>query len=758
MARRTRVSLALFSIVTLALVASLAARSLDMLPEGLTATYFADENWGRPQPAVLVDSHPSRESLLAAWHGQPPPSFSTTWLGSLFVVRSGTYAFSTVSDDGSWVYVDGRLVVDNGGSHGSGQAAGRIDLAPGVHELFVKYFQHGGDLDLDLRWSRDSDPPGPIPSWMLFPRHVDVWRGLAHVVARRADRVVFLVWLATCALCAAFLLQPQAAAGLVRLRADAGLAVLAGIVTASAALNLIASNWGLPSFWAGDEITPPAVIMGLAQRFSHGWFDRYPPLHFEVLSLAFSPWLFAIARGWIELSTSTQTTLSLVGRFVSVAASAGTLIATYACGVQVFGRRAGVIAAAMLALVPMFVFYSKTANPEAAYVFWFSLSLLCWLRWLRTFSPRDAMLLAVTAAAAVCTKDQAYALYLGMPPVMAVALWRRHRAQGVDPRRALARSVFDRRLWYTAALAAVLFVLFQNLPFNVDGFLSHVRLITGPASHDYRIVEPTLAGRLTLLRYTVGLDQRAWGWPLWIAVLGGLVAALAHAKTRRVASALIVVAVSYYVCFVNVVLYDYDRFLLPICVVQALFGGFAIDRWLGEIGRRSWRLRAGLAGAVFAYSLLYAATVDALMLDDSRYTVERWLRARVAPDQQIGHAFPPVVLPRLDAFRSIDIGDVESLQRWTPAYFVLNADYARAVAEDSPIGRLIARLRRQDGDYAFAFRYRSPSPWPWLPAPHADLLGPRLDTPVLSFLRDINPTIEVYERVGAPGTSAPQSR
>ena len=40
---------------------------------------------------------------------------------------------------------------------------------------------------------------------------------------------------------------------------------------------------------------------GAAQRFAHGWFDRYPPFHFYVLTAAFSPLLLL---EWLGRSTS----------------------------------------------------------------------------------------------------------------------------------------------------------------------------------------------------------------------------------------------------------------------------------------------------------------------------------------------------------------------------------------------------------------------------------------------------------------------
>jgi hypothetical protein len=274
--------------------------------------------------------------------------------------------------------------------------------------------------------------------------------------------------------------------------------------------------------------------------------------------------------------------------------------------------------------------------------------------------------------------------------------------------------------------------------------MAHLHDIT-TSRQGYQMVEPTLAGRLVLLRLTADLSLRSWGWPLWIVTLAGIFVAVKDAESRRLAICLALVIVSYYVGFIDVILYNYDRFLLPVCVVQAIFGGVALDRFLRPSSRTVHQLRVSVVGAAFAYTLLYATTVDDLMVRDSRYTVERWLDAHVGPDDQIGTAFPGIVLPRLGHFNTIDIGTLENLQRWAPAYYVLNADYARAAPPDTPVGQLVAALQQQKAGYRQVLRYRSASSWPWLPVPHPDLVGPRLEMPV-SFLRDINPTIEVFER------------
>ena len=63
-----------------------------------------------------LDPQPSNDRLLSGLvRGAPPHAFSAAWAGSLLAMHDGTYALATISDDGSSVYVDGQLVVDNGG-------------------------------------------------------------------------------------------------------------------------------------------------------------------------------------------------------------------------------------------------------------------------------------------------------------------------------------------------------------------------------------------------------------------------------------------------------------------------------------------------------------------------------------------------------------------------------------------------------------------------------------------------------------------
>lgn len=72
--------------------------------------------------------------------------------------------FETESDDGSGVFVDGKLVVDNdlANTHGAETKSGTIALAPGAHTLLVKYFNGPGSARLVATLKDAAGRPVPI--------------------------------------------------------------------------------------------------------------------------------------------------------------------------------------------------------------------------------------------------------------------------------------------------------------------------------------------------------------------------------------------------------------------------------------------------------------------------------------------------------------------------------------------------------------------------------------------------------------------
>ena len=734
-------------VTALGTIALAAAIRLDPLQHGLVAEYFANPASTPPASFSRLDARPSSAHLVGAWSGSPPPVFSVRWTGAVNALRADTYAFATVSDGRSRLFVDGAQVVDNPG--GEATVTGAVHLDRGAHAVVITYVHDRDRPRFDLLWSRGGAPLGPPPEWAFRSRRAKtVPRLIASAGLDMAFAAAEWCWVIlgviVCAAAVWWLL------GRVRPHVDrvCDWRRLRWVVAASVVLNLVGLWWGLPENWVPIEVTPGYVIDALDQHFSHGWFDAYPPFHFQVLGAVMSPVLVLTWLGRIRLDPVSYTLMVVLSRLFSVAAAAGVVVAASVSGAQAFGRRTGLVAGAIVALITPLVYYAKTANVDVPYVCWFALSLVFYLRLLDGARLRDFLLYAVFATLAVCTKDQAYGLYLLAPLVIVLELWRLHRAAGRT--RPLARAVTDRRLIAAAVTSAVLFALIHNLAFNLGGFIEHVRFITGPGAESYRMYPQTVFGHVQLAGLTLQLVRESLGWPLFVLCAAGVAIAAMTQRLRRRAFWLAVPLVSYYLTFINVILYNYDRFVIPMCVVLALFGGLAVVVLLDVDVIAAPIRRAAVAG-VFAYTLLYAGTVDVLMVRDSRYAVERWMREHVGPDDLVGISGLSEYLPRLDGFRSEEISTIDAVERERPAYVVLNADYARAVPLDTGWGQMIAALHDRALGYRLVFSFREQSPWPWLPGAHPDLVGTREDTFISSTLRNINPTIEIFRReaVGA---------
>lgn len=80
-------------------------------------------------------------------------TFALCFRGKIRIDTPGSYYFELNSDDGSRLFVDEFLVVDNDWRHQAQAVSGAVELAAGEHDLEVQYFQSGGRSALDLYWA-----------------------------------------------------------------------------------------------------------------------------------------------------------------------------------------------------------------------------------------------------------------------------------------------------------------------------------------------------------------------------------------------------------------------------------------------------------------------------------------------------------------------------------------------------------------------------------------------------------------------------
>lgn len=77
--------------------------------------------------------------------------------GSINIQEEDNYVFRLISDDGSLMYLDDELIIDNDGFHGPEPADGEMFLSAGAHPFVIKFFQGRGGKALALQWVKHGD-------------------------------------------------------------------------------------------------------------------------------------------------------------------------------------------------------------------------------------------------------------------------------------------------------------------------------------------------------------------------------------------------------------------------------------------------------------------------------------------------------------------------------------------------------------------------------------------------------------------------
>jgi len=359
------------------------------------------------------------------------------------------------------------------------------------------------------------------------------------------------------------------------------------ILLLAAVLRAPGIGWGLPASdgWDDDGVAPRNFLVGLAQTYMPGSYFTYPPLHMILLALLAMPGLVvalmkahALTRTDVIaefIQVPIMTYFALVARVVSVAMSLGTIVIIARMTELAAGKRAAMFAALACALNASFTYYGVVTNLDGPSIFWCSLSLYFWMRLISACEPRHIRWAALFAAAAVATKDQAYAAFLLSVPV-ALAAW---FAVDALPRQKAREILVPLFAWSAIAVVALLAV--DGAITNPSGFAGRIGFLTGPASQGYAEYSNDWSGRWQILKdIWAGIPRF---YPIPAVALGAFGVVLQFARFREARSNFVagflplLAAISFTLAFNFVVLRTGNRFLLLQSLLFAIYIGIAVE-------------------------------------------------------------------------------------------------------------------------------------------------------------------------------------
>jgi hypothetical protein len=106
----------------------------------------------------------------------PGNNFCIRWDGFIKIEKPGRYTFATLADDGTRLFLDGKLVFEDWRIHPPVRKAAEVELQAGLVPIRLEYFEAGGGANVKFFWGlKDGFKEVIVPEAVLF--HKPLTRG-----------------------------------------------------------------------------------------------------------------------------------------------------------------------------------------------------------------------------------------------------------------------------------------------------------------------------------------------------------------------------------------------------------------------------------------------------------------------------------------------------------------------------------------------------------------------------------------------------
>jgi hypothetical protein len=412
------------------------------------------------------------------------------------------------------------------------------------------------------------------------------------------------------------------------------------LLLACLGLRLWGVKQGLPYSYNSDEdfhFVPKAVGF-----FSHGLNPHYflnPPGYSYLLYVVFDLW-FGGAAAVAHADATDPSVVFVVARVVAAVLGTTSVWLTYLAGVRLFGRAAGLLAAAVLGTAFLPVFYSHLALNDVPALAPLTLSLLGVAMIVHRGAKAGYVLAGIGFGLAAATKYTDGITLLCLPGAVLCD------AAGSSWRAAGARLILGLVLALVAFLLANPYAALDYQAF-LSG-LSQQSSLAGGQAEPFKLGMPPGSGIVYYLwTFTWGLG--------WIPSLAGLAGGGLLLVRRAWIKALVLLpAPVVFLIFMGTEQRYFGRWLMPILPIVALLAGYAggeAVRWIARVtdsfGRRrvAVRLGGGLTAALLLAQSVAADVHDDAVLSrpDTRNLARAWMVRHIPAGSKV--VIEPAVPP-----------------------------------------------------------------------------------------------------------------
>jgi alpha-L-fucosidase len=149
-------------------VMPLNATSFSSTSPGLNYSVYEGEWSSLPEFSSLQPAASGVIKSIDISSRQGGDNYGFVFEGLIKVPVDGIYNFYISSDDGSKLFIDDNMLIDNDGLHGMTEKENQAPLQKGFHKIKVLFFERSGGDDLRVEWKGPGFQKTEIPASALF--------------------------------------------------------------------------------------------------------------------------------------------------------------------------------------------------------------------------------------------------------------------------------------------------------------------------------------------------------------------------------------------------------------------------------------------------------------------------------------------------------------------------------------------------------------------------------------------------------------